>query len=104
MLNPTREQKAAYMALCDLHQALIKGLIEGQTIASVVKKCVRDFTEKNPSLVQYLPKNFGAGVGFQPRERALLLSAKNNRTIEYVPRCEYHRGCSAGEYTSLRAK
>ncbi len=40
------------------------------------------FSKKHPSLVDKLPKHFGFGIGYEFREKILLISPKNENRIK----------------------
>ena len=55
---------------------------EDELLSEVYNKSRKAFVEKYPNLESHLPKNFGFGIGFEFREKTLLISPNNQNRVK----------------------
>lgn len=80
LINPTKEDQKNYEALHFLHKLTISNLKIGKTPSEVFKKTKQEFLNKYPEMEPHLPKYLGFGIGYEFREKNLLISPKNTST------------------------
>ena len=80
LVDPLPEQKKAYMVAYDAMETLIGSLKVGQTISSAYMAAKNLVMQRNVDL--NVPSSFGFGIGFNYKERQLLVSAQNETVIE----------------------
>lgn len=71
LLNPNKWQEATYMAVHSAQLALINYLIEGNKLSDAYEVAKQAVEKAQPSLVQYLTKNFGFAIGMWIRTRGV---------------------------------
>ena len=82
LMNPLEDDRRKYKALIALHADIIKNLIPGKKLMDVYNTCKQNCLAKHPDLEPYLPKDFGFGIGFEFKERCLLIGPKNENIIK----------------------
>ena len=81
LIDATEDQKKAYRTLLACFQHCTSLLSAGTPIKDVYNKGVQYIKENDPNLVQFIPKNFGAGVGCKDEEISLQINGENNVVI-----------------------
>ena len=80
LVDPTEEQKNAYMTANEALSSLIGSLKVGARIKDVYSATKNFIMQKNADL--NVQPNFGFGIGFNYKERALAINANNETVIE----------------------
>lgn len=80
LVDPTEDQKKAYMIASDALDTLISHMTVGQPISSAYMAAKNLVMQRNADLS--VPANMGFGIGFNYKERALTVSAQNETIIE----------------------
>lgn len=65
-----------------LHRLVINSISEDLSFKDLYEKTKNKFSEKYPELKDKLPKHFGFGIGYEFRERMLVISPKNTNRIK----------------------
>ena len=82
IINPSKEQKAAYNLTLEAMQHLLSLLKVGTPLSQVYDE-TRDFiASKDPKLAGLIHKNFGFGIGFNFKEDSLIINAANETKVE----------------------
>ncbi len=81
IINPTEDEQKAYTALLSLFNELQNGLKNGQNISQTVNKIVKGFKDKYPELKDNLVEQFGFGMGYEFKEKKLVIQPGNEETI-----------------------
>ncbi|KAK8865948.1 FACT complex subunit SPT16 [Kwoniella newhampshirensis] len=80
-ISPTKKQESYYTSLLEARAEALK-LIRAGAIVSDIYKSVQQFIEsKSSTLAQAFLKNIGFATGIEYRDSALMLNAKNGRTM-----------------------
>ncbi len=77
LINPLPEDQKNYKALLFLHNKVINNIKEGLQFSELYNKVKTSFVEKFPDLETHLPSYFGFGIGYEFREKLLVIQAKN---------------------------
>ena len=80
LVDPTAEQKKAYMIANEALTLLMSSLKVGQPIKSAYTATKNFVMQKNADL--NVPVNFGFGIGFNYKERQLQITATNETVVE----------------------
>lgn len=80
LVDPTAEQKQAYMVAYDALDTLVKSLEVGKPISAAYMAAKNLVMQRNPSL--NVPPSFGFGIGFNYKERHLMIKADNETIVE----------------------
>lgn len=78
IVNPTDEQKKAYLLAFEAQEMIIKEMKPGAVVGDCVKAAKKFITERNANLK--LGSNFGFGIGFQFKEDSIVLN-EDSKTI-----------------------
>ena len=82
LVNPSREQTAAYLAANELLEELMKWARPGVVAASLYEKADKFLEENHKEFSSNFLKDCGAGIGLEFRDSMNILNAKNTRQIE----------------------
>jgi len=82
LVDPTQEEKEAYVALTEVYLKCREALVPGAVISGVYKAAVAEIEANCPDLLPYFTKNCGFGMGIEFRDSTLLLDAKNKKKIQ----------------------
>eukprot|EP01022_Parablepharisma_sp_SALTPOND_P018823 TRINITY_DN312_c0_g1_i1.p1 TRINITY_DN312_c0_g1~~TRINITY_DN312_c0_g1_i1.p1 ORF type:complete len:810 (+),score=135.55 TRINITY_DN312_c0_g1_i1:6325-8754(+) len=81
LIDASDEQKKTYKTLLGCFQQCTSLLTAGIPIKDVYNKGIQYIKDNDPSLLQYLSKSFGCGVGCKEEEKSLEITADNNTVI-----------------------
>lgn len=82
MINPSTKEQSCYLALLSLFEELSKNLRPGSTIGDAIGRSLESFKRKHAELVSHLPQSYGYGMGYDYKEKELLLTIRNTTPIE----------------------
>lgn len=82
MVDPNREQEAAYKFLLSVHDLIMKSIKDGVVAKDVYSKALNHIKTKKPEFEKHFPKNVGYGIGTENKDGTLLLSGKNTRVLK----------------------
>jgi nucleosome binding factor SPN SPT16 subunit len=100
LINPTQNQKQAYMLAFDSQQHLIDSLKVGTPLSEVYNSTKKFIEEKNGKLVTHV--NFGFGIGCSFKEELLAINASNSTKIE--PGMVFHARITFKEVEKTQSK
>jgi len=80
LVDPTPEQKQAYMVAFDALDTLVNSLEVGKPISAAYLATKNLIMKRNPSL--NVPPSFGFGIGFNYKERQFMIKADNETIVE----------------------
>ena len=80
LVDPTPEQKLAYMVAYDALDTLVNSLEVGKPISAAYMAAKNLVMQRNVSL--NVPPSFGFGIGFNYKERHLMINASNETIVE----------------------
>lgn len=82
LMNPLEDDKRKYRALSELHDKVIESLTPGRVLQDVYNKCKKELLHKHPDLLPHIPKDFGFGIGFEFKEKCLLIGPNNKNVVK----------------------
>lgn len=82
LVNPTEKDKKNYKALYYLHEKVKRCLVPGKSLKEVYQAAKKGFLGRYPDLEEHLPSNFGFGIGFEFKEKCLLIGSKNEGIVQ----------------------
>lgn len=82
LIDPSKAQEESLAFLCELQKHLAHKLVPGAVISSVFEAGVEFVRERRPDLVNFLPSNFGFGIGIEFRAPEYVINAKCFRKVE----------------------
>lgn len=80
LVDPTNEQKQAYLIAYEAIELLVNSLEVGKPISAAYAAAKNLIMQKNANLT--VPPNFGFGIGFNYKERQLLVKGDNETIVE----------------------
>lgn len=82
IIDATEDQRKNYVTLLNCFQQCMTQITVGTPIKQIYNKGVEFIKTNDESLLQYIPKNFGAGIGCHLKEKSLEINAENETLIE----------------------
>jgi nucleosome binding factor SPN SPT16 subunit len=82
LVDPNKSQESTYKLLLNVHEAVIKELKDGAPARNAFVKAISVIKAKKPELVEKFVRNVGGGIGIEARDPAMILNAKNTRTLK----------------------
>ena len=79
MIDAQNSQQTKYKILYEAFNFLISKLVEGNTLGSIYQETVNFITEKDESLKENLPSNFGFSIGLDVNNSVQIKSANNKK-------------------------
>jgi nucleosome binding factor SPN SPT16 subunit len=81
LMNPLEEDKRRYKALMTLHNDVIMNLVPGRRLKDIYNQCRQKCLQAYPDLLHFIPKDFGFGMGFEFKEKCLVIGPKNENIV-----------------------
>lgn len=78
MVDAPQRVEVVYGILLALFNACLESMIPGNELKDVCDAAKNFLKERDPSLLSYLPKTLGFGIGIEFRDSSLVLNATNN--------------------------
>lgn len=82
LVDPNQAQENNYKLLVQIHNTVIKNLVDGAAVNSVYNSAMSIIKSKAPNMEKHFLKNVGWGVGLENRDATLVLNGKNTRTLK----------------------
>jgi len=82
LVDPNKSQEQNYKLLLAVHDAVLKHIKDGVVVKDVYETALGVVKARKPELEKNFVKNIGAGIGIEARDGALVLNAKNTRTLK----------------------
>ncbi|KAI9836234.1 MAG: FACT complex subunit spt16 [Sarea resinae] len=82
LVDPNKSQESNYKLLASIHDTVLREIREGAVAKDIYNKALSFLRSKKPDLEKHFLKNVGAGLGIETKDNALVLNAKNTRTLK----------------------